>query len=81
MRTRVRRHGTLLQARTREVPAEIMAEAEKVGADLIVIGRRGMSEVSEMLLGSVSNKLIHLLGPPVLVAHEFPGRSSDRRAG
>src|ERR1700733_6811490 len=38
-------HGILLQARTREVPAAIMAEAEKVGADLIIIGRRGMSEV------------------------------------
>jgi nucleotide-binding universal stress UspA family protein len=38
-------------------------------ADLIIVGRRGLSNVEEMLVGSVSNKLVHLSRLPVLIAH------------
>jgi nucleotide-binding universal stress UspA family protein len=37
----------------------ICAFAKEWGADLIVIGRRGYSEVEEIFLGSVSNYVIH----------------------
>jgi len=38
---------------------EILAMAEKVGADMIVVGRRGLGRLREMMLGSVSNKINH----------------------
>ncbi|EAZ88922.1 universal stress protein [Crocosphaera chwakensis] len=39
-------------------------------ADLIVIGRRGLTGVSEMLLGSVSNYIVHHAPSSVLVVQE-----------
>jgi nucleotide-binding universal stress UspA family protein len=63
-------HGTVRQAQTSRVAHEIIAAADEAGADLIVVGNRGLSSFSGMLLGSVSNKLVHLAGRPVLVAHE-----------
>lgn len=63
-------HGTLRQAPTSRVAQEIIAAADETGADLIVVGNRGLSSFSGMLLGSVSNKLVHLAGRPVLVSHD-----------
>ena len=37
----------------------ILIEAEKLGAHAIVMGSRGLTGVKSMLLGSVSNELIH----------------------
>ena len=42
----------------------IAAEAEKAKADLIVIGTRGLSDLSGLLVGSVSHKVIHLAKCP-----------------
>ncbi|ACB52040.1 unknown [Crocosphaera subtropica ATCC 51142] len=39
-------------------------------ADLIVVGRRGLTGVSEMLLGSVSNYIVHHSPCSVLVVQE-----------
>ena len=61
-------NGRLAQAHTRDVAKRIIAEAEAAHADLIVVGRRGLSSFGEMLVGSVSNKLVHLSPIPVLVA-------------
>jgi nucleotide-binding universal stress UspA family protein len=61
--------GRLLQARTRDVPRAIIEAAEESGADLIIVGRRGLSSLTGMLVGSVSNKLIHVAKVPIMVAH------------
>lgn len=61
-------HGVVQKAATRDVAHVIMSTAEAADADLIVVGRRGLSSFSGMLLGSVSNKLIQLSKRPVMVA-------------
>jgi nucleotide-binding universal stress UspA family protein len=49
-------------------PAHAIAEiADSVGADLIVVGTRGRSPVSELILGSVPIRLLQLAHRPVLV--------------
>jgi nucleotide-binding universal stress UspA family protein len=48
-------------------PAHVIAEvAEQAGADLIVAGTRGHSPVAGLLLGSVTQRLLHLAPCPVL---------------
>lgn len=41
--------------------------AGKEGADLVILGSRGLSEVKGLLLGSVSNKVLQRAACPVLV--------------
>jgi nucleotide-binding universal stress UspA family protein len=49
-------------------PAEaILNTAKQVNADLIVLGTRGLSELKELLLGSVSHKVIQLASCSCLV--------------
>jgi nucleotide-binding universal stress UspA family protein len=49
-------------------PAHAIAEiAEGAGADLIVTGTRGQNPVSGLLLGSVTQRLLHIAPCPVLV--------------
>ena len=49
-------------------PAHQIAEvAEETGADLIVVGNRGHSTVTGLLLGSVTHRLLHIATVPVLV--------------
>ncbi|MDH5750454.1 MAG: universal stress protein [Rhodospirillales bacterium] len=51
-------------------PAEsILRVAKEHGADLIVIGSRGMSEIKGLLSGSVSQKVMRLAECPCLVVH------------
>jgi nucleotide-binding universal stress UspA family protein len=52
------------------VPADALAEyAKGHGYDLVVIGSRGHSAVSRMVLGSVSSRLAHLCQVPLLIVH------------
>ncbi|HEX6584268.1 MAG TPA: universal stress protein [Thermoleophilaceae bacterium] len=50
-------------------PAHAIVEiADGAGADLIVVGTRGHSPVAGLLLGSVTQRLLHIARCPVLVA-------------
>lgn len=46
---------------------EIIDAAKELGADMIVIGSRGWGEIRSVLLGSVSERVLHLAHCPVLI--------------
>lgn len=49
-------------------PAEVVTRfAKEQGCEEIVIGSRGLSGISSLLLGSVATKIIHLAEMPVLL--------------
>ena len=51
-------------------PADVLCEqAEQCGADLIVVGARGVGLGGRWLLGSVSDRVVHHAGRPVVVVH------------
>ena len=58
-------------------PAALIAEvAEEVGADLVVVGTRGRTALAGLLLGSVTDRLLHILRCPVLaVPSAGPGNA------
>lgn len=59
-------------------PATLIAEvAEDVGADLVVVGTRGHTPLAGLMLGSVTDRLLHILHCPVLaVPAAKPGKAS-----
>jgi nucleotide-binding universal stress UspA family protein len=61
--------ANVAEAHLKEGPAvdEILDLAEEVGADLIVIGSRGLGPVKRVVLGSVSEGVVHHATRPVLV--------------
>ena len=48
------------------MPREILAQATRLGADLIVMGTHGRSGVERLMLGSVTEKILRKAKPPVL---------------
>ena len=54
------------------VPLEIVALAEELGVDLIVMGSRGLGGVRRALVGSVSDSVVRHAHCPVLVVR--PGK-------
>lgn len=49
-------------------PAKVIHEqAKEKHANMIFVGRRGRSRVSDLLLGSVANSLAHIAGAPVVL--------------
>jgi len=50
-----------------DVVKEIVAEAQRGGFNLIVVGHRGMSKLGELLLGAVSEGVSHRAPCPVLI--------------
>jgi nucleotide-binding universal stress UspA family protein len=53
---------------------EIVAYADSIDADMIVIGSRGHGAVASALLGSVSQGVLHEARRPVLVVRGLRGR-------
>ena len=55
-------------------PAEVVLQvAEEVGADLIVVGSRGLTGAQRFLLGSVSQKVSHHASTTVMVVRDEAG--------
>jgi nucleotide-binding universal stress UspA family protein len=55
------------ETKKKGIARDIAAEA-KTGYDLIVVGRRGMSGIKELLMGSTSQKILHLAQEvPILI--------------
>jgi len=49
-------------------PAERLADLAETGAfDLVVVGSKGRGAVSRMLIGSVTDRLVHICKRPILV--------------
>jgi len=44
----------------------IVGAAKEVGADMIIVGTRGHSPIAGLLLGSVTQRLLHVSPCPVL---------------
>lgn len=67
------------QAPRGQVAAEIAAAAAEHGADLVVLGSRGRSDLGGLLLGSVSQRVVELVNCPVLVVRAGRRVSGRRR--
>jgi nucleotide-binding universal stress UspA family protein len=52
------------------VATQIVAYADEIDADLIVVGSRGLGAIGSTLLGSVSRKVVHDAKRPVLIVRE-----------
>jgi nucleotide-binding universal stress UspA family protein len=59
-----------------QVALEIVALAEELGADLIVMGSRGLGGVRRALMGSVSDSVVRHAHCPVLVVRPEKGQTA-----
>ena len=59
--------GTVRSSWTAFVALEILKEAEEWGAEVIVMGCRGVSDLAGLIIGSTAHKVLHLGQLPVLL--------------
>jgi nucleotide-binding universal stress UspA family protein len=69
-RLRLTPRTVTIEGATREGPAAQVLLDETQGADLLVVGSRGLGGFSGLLLGSVSQQCVHHATCPVLIARE-----------
>lgn len=62
--------GVTIEGATREGPAAEVLLDEAQGADLLVVGSRGLGGFAGLLLGSISQQCVHHATCPVLIARE-----------
>lgn len=75
-RASVAAQGVRAETHLTEVPAApaLARVAREIGADLVVVGTRGLGRLAHVLLGSVAERTIRLAPCPVLtVRHGDPG--------
>jgi nucleotide-binding universal stress UspA family protein len=60
-------HGEIRRVSSGNTPEQIVEVATAAGAELIVLGSRGMSEWKSLVLGGVANKVVQHAGCPVLL--------------
>ena len=51
------------------IAENIIAHAKQSGSDMIYMGTRGMTALSNMVLGSVTTRVLHLAHIPVVLIH------------
>jgi nucleotide-binding universal stress UspA family protein len=66
-RADVKAMGDTIAARTGGTAPAILDAAKTLGSGVIVMGTRGLSDFSGLLLGSIAHKVIHHADCPVLV--------------
>lgn len=59
--------GDAVSARSGSIAPTIIEAARSLGSDLIVMGTRGLSDFSGLLVGSIAHKVIQHADCPVLV--------------
>jgi nucleotide-binding universal stress UspA family protein len=59
--------GQLVSAVYGRAARVLLETADHEGADVLVMGSRGLSDLAGLVLGSVTHKLLHLARGPVLV--------------
>ena len=63
----VKAHGEVRNTIFGYAAREIVADAQEIGADVIVMGSRGRGDLAGLLLGSTAHKVVHLSDRPVLI--------------
>jgi nucleotide-binding universal stress UspA family protein len=63
----VKATGIVRSSLTAFVALEILKEAEECGASVIVMGCRGVSDLTGLIVGSTAHKVLHLGELPVLL--------------
>jgi nucleotide-binding universal stress UspA family protein len=79
-RLRESRHQVDSEMRDGDAAGEIVAAAEKRGADLIVLGSRGRTGLTRLLLGSVARNVLSGSTASVLVVHEPTENAQDAKS-
>jgi nucleotide-binding universal stress UspA family protein len=59
--------GEVIRVALGQTPRVILDVAKEEGAELIVMGTRGLSDWGRLLMGSVAHKVMHLAECPVLI--------------
>jgi nucleotide-binding universal stress UspA family protein len=68
------------EMRDGDAAAEIIAVAERRGADVIVVGSRGRTGLTRLLLGSVARNVLSGSTASVLIVHEPSENATERKA-